>query len=268
MDFPGTVWVITGASSGIGRRTALDVAGEGARICVAARREDRLASLVDELGGSSRGHSYVVTDVSKKGDARALATHVKATYGRCDVLVNNAGFTAEQSFTGPKAVKPLEEIMATNFFGAVHCTAYFLPLLAESAPSHIVNVASMAGRLAFPNNSAYCASKFALVGWSESLHFELAEQNVHVSVVEPGFIPTEGFPQEAFVGDRWLKYALGSEAGVSTAIRDAVAGRKMERVTPRWYYLFQLPRVLAPFAYKRVMTRLGQSEIARRTTNR
>lgn len=267
MNYQGKVCVVTGASSGIGRRTALDLAQEGARVCVAARREERLGTLVEEMGGEAAGHSYVVTDVSKKKDAKALAGHVRTTYERCDVLVNNAGYSGEQPFEGPDSVRPLEAIMRTNFFGAVYCTAELLPLLLTSAPSNVVNVSSFAGRLAFPGSSAYCASKFALVGWSEALHFELAEKGVYMSVVEPGFIPTEGFPQEAFINDRFLKHVLGSDADVSAAIRNAIARRKMERVVPRWYGLLQVPRLVTPPLYRMAVSRLAKTNLARRTVS-
>jgi short-subunit dehydrogenase len=267
VDWQDKVCVVTGASSGIGRRTALDLAAEGARVCAAARREERLESLVAEMGGPAAGHSYVVTDVSKRKDAKALAAHVRATYDRCDVLVNNAGFSGEQPFEGPESIRALDAIMQTNFFGAVYCTAELLPLLHASTPSHVVNVSSVAGRLAFPGSSAYCASKFALVGWSEALYFELSAKDVYVSLIEPGFIPTEGFPQEAFLNDKFLRHVLGSDADVSAAIRNAVSRRKMERVVPRWYHLLQVPRLLAPPLYRMAVSRLAQTNLARRTVS-
>jgi NADP-dependent 3-hydroxy acid dehydrogenase YdfG len=97
-----TVWVITGASSGIGRRTALDVAAAGGTVCVAARREERLTSLVAEMGGS--GHSYHVTDVSDRAQVKALAAHVAEAHGRVDVLVNNAGVIGPSGFKGAEAI--------------------------------------------------------------------------------------------------------------------------------------------------------------------
>jgi short-subunit dehydrogenase len=265
VDFKDMVCVVTGASSGIGRRTALDLAADGARVCVAARREGRLKELVDEMGPG--GHSYVVTDVSKRDDVAGLAAHVASTYDRCDVLVNNAGYSGPGSFEGAESIANLTSVMETNFYGAAYCTAELLPLLLESTPSHVVNVASFAGKLAFPDASAYCASKFALVGWSEALHFELAPRGVHVSTIEPGFVPTEGFPQEQFKRDRFLRLALGSDAGVSRAIRHAIAHRKLERVVPRWYYLFQMPRLLTPRFYRFAVTRLARTELAKRAAS-
>ncbi len=256
MELRGKVCVVTGASSGIGRRTALDLAELGARVCVTARRRELLETLLDVMGGGDAGHSLVVTDVSVRKDVRALAAEVSERYGRLDVLVNNAGFSKERPLYEKGAVGDLEKVMKTNFNGAVYCTAELLPLLLASAPSHVVNVASMAGRLAMGGSPAYCASKFALVGWSEALHFQLESRGVRVSVVEPGLIPTEGFPQEPFKKDPLLKYALGSTKDVSGAIVHAIRKSKMERVVPRWYYLLQIPRLLAPPLYRVAQRRL------------
>jgi uncharacterized protein len=256
LDFTGKVCVVTGASSGIGRRTALDLAASGALVCAAARRVPELRSLVVEMGGEPSGHSCFPTDVSRREDVRALARHVGETYGRCDVLVNNAGFSRGGAFDSVDDIEDVTAMMATNFFGAVYCTGELLALLERSAPSHVVNVASVAGRLALAGSSGYCASKFALVGWSEAIHFELAEKGIAVSCVLPGPIPTEGFPQAALVGDRVMKHAFGSDADVSAAIRHAIARSKMERVVPRWYYALQFPKLMAPPLYRYIQQKV------------
>lgn len=255
MDYSDKVAVVTGASSGIGRRVALDLAGAGARVCVAARRQDRLVSLVDDMGGTDRAHSHVVTDVSDRSQVRALAAHVAATYGRCDILVNNAGISKERPFDGPAAVDDLEAVMRTNFLGAVWCTAELLELLLASAPSHVVNVASVAGRLA-AGAPAYTASKHALVGWSEALHFQLARKGVYVSSVEPGIVPTEGFPATAIESNPVLRLTTGTTEQVSRAIFDAIEKRKLQRVVPRWYYLLQIPALFVPPLYRFVQEKV------------
>ncbi|MGH2808784.1 MAG: SDR family NAD(P)-dependent oxidoreductase [Actinomycetota bacterium] len=260
----GQVWVITGASSGIGARTARDVAAGGAIVVAAARREERIAALVAGLPGE--GHSYRVTDVSDREQVRAVAEYVDATYGRCDVLLNNAGFLGAPGFGGERSasVDDVEAVMATNFFGAVYCTAEFLDLLKRSAPSHIVNVTSVAGRLAAPGQPAYTASKFALVGWTESLQPDLARKGIYLSSVEPGFIPTEGFPQKGMIDDPMMSRLLGTDAQVSDAIQDAVAHRKAQRVVPRWYYTLQVPRVVAPRLYRIAAEKLATARNPRR----
>jgi NADP-dependent 3-hydroxy acid dehydrogenase YdfG len=159
MDLYGKVCVVTGASSGIGRRTALDLARAGARVCVAARREERLTELVDEMGGPDKGHSYRVTDVSDRDQVSALAAHVGKRYERCDVLVNNAGIPGGAEFSAA-AVPDLTNVMNVNFYGAVYCTAELLDLLGASAPAHVVNVTSVAGRIATPCRAGITCSRF------------------------------------------------------------------------------------------------------------
>jgi short-subunit dehydrogenase len=129
-------------------------------------------------------------------------------------------------------------------------------LLERSAPANVVNVTSVAGRVAVGGLAAYCASKFALVGWSEALHPELARREIYVSSVEPGFIPTEGFPQVDMVNDPFMKHLLGTDAGVSAAVQDAVVNRKPTRVVPRWYYLTQVPKVLTPGLFRMAATKM------------
>jgi NAD(P)-dependent dehydrogenase (short-subunit alcohol dehydrogenase family) len=264
MTDAGRVCVVTGASSGIGHRTALDLAGEGARVVVAARRKDRLESLVEEMGGEAAGHSFHVTDVSQRDQVQALARHVEETYGRCDVLVNNAGRTGSGRFRGPESVANVEEVMAVNFFGAVYCTAELLPLLERSAPAFVVNVASVAGRVAPPGESAYCASKFALIGWSEGLEVELERRGVCISTIEPGFVPTEGFPHKDLQANPVMSRLIGSDEDVSRAIRHAISKRKHQRTVPRFYYLVQIPRVLAPGPYRFLRDKALQGVWSRR----
>ena len=257
------VCIVTGASSGLGRRTALDLAAEGHQVCVAARREERLTSLVEEMGGAAAGHTFHVTDVSDRAQVKKLAAHMRDTYGRCDVLVNNAGIPGRESFDAA-AVEKIQQVMDVNFYGAVFCTAELYDLLLASTPSHVINVTSVAGRIATPGFASYSASKFALVGWTESLQPELAKQGIYVTTVEPGFIPTEGFPQENLTGDPVLSRILGSEAQVSAAIRDAIAHRKPQRVVPRWYYLLQVPKLLAPPVYRFVLNKVMDSPVAKK----
>jgi short-subunit dehydrogenase len=260
----GEVWVITGASSGIGRRLATDVARRGAAVCAVARREALLTDLVDEMGGAERGHSWVCADVSRRAEMQRTVAHVAATYARCDVLVNCAGFSIDRPYDGPDAVADVERVLATNLLGTVYGTLEFVPLLEAAAPSSVVNLASMAGRMAIGANAAYIASKFAVVGWSEAVHYELRSKGICVSTVEPGLIPTEGFPQTAYAANAVARRTLlGTTKGVSNAIQDAVDGRKLQRVVPRWYYLMQLPRVLTPPLFRAAQARMAAYRAAR-----
>ena len=254
MDLQGKVCVVTGASSGIGKHTALDLAKDGAIVCLVARREEKLAEVLAELPG--QGHTLFVCDVSERAQVAKLAEHVRTNYGRLDVLINNAGFSRGRDFRGRDSVEDVEMMMATNFLGAVYCSAELLDLLEASRPSQIVNVASIAGRLAFGNASGYCASKFALVGWTEGAAYDLEPRGVRLSLVEPGPIPTDGFSQEALVEHPILKYSLGSAKDVSAAIRDVITGDKRERIVPRGYWLAQFPRLVTPWLHRAVVRKM------------
>ncbi|MGH2774237.1 MAG: SDR family NAD(P)-dependent oxidoreductase [Actinomycetota bacterium] len=265
MQLSGSVCVVTGASSGIGRRTALDLARKGARVCVVARRHELLDEVLADLGGSDGGHTLFVCDVSDRAQVSKLAEHVSATYARCDVLVNNAGYSDDGTFDGPDDIERLERVMAVNFYGIVYCTGELLPLIVRSAPSSIVNVSSVAGRLALGGNASYSASKFAVNGFSESLHIDLAGRDVCVSLIEPGFIPTEGFPHDDLQKDSLMQHTLGTVEDVSTAIIDAIENRKMERFVPRWYHLLQLPRVLLPPLHRWASLKLNEVRSRRKS---
>ena len=222
-------------------------------MCAAARREERLKALVEELPGE--GHSYRATDVSDRDQVAALARFVADTYGRCDVLINNAGVSSSARFDAPEAVDEFERVMRTNVLGAIWLTADLLELLIASAPSHVVNVASIAGRVA-TGSPAYSSSKFALVGWSESIHFQLAPKGVHVSSVEPGIIPTEGFPATAIESHPILRVTTGTVEQVSRAVFDAIEHRKLQRAVPRWYYLLMVARYVSPAIYRFVLRKV------------
>ena len=185
-----TVAVVTGASSGIGEATARLLAREhGAKLVLVARREDRLRALAD-----GAGRPFCACDLTEDGAPGRIRAHVEERHGRLDLLVNNAGAAWRAKFAdgGWENVKRHMEV---NFDAVVRLTEALLPLLRSSAPSAIVNVSSTAGRVARPGSGAYSASKFALAGWSDALAGEEAPHGVHVGLVLPGFISTEGFPQ-------------------------------------------------------------------------
>ena len=190
----GLVCVVTGASSGIGREACRQFAARGATVIAVARREERLAALVDELG--SPRHSYVVCDVSDLGQVRAMAAAVGERTGHVDLLLNNAGVRSSGSLTKTTS-EGMERVIRTNLLGSIWVTKELLALL-EAAPRTdrtpvIVNLASMAGRLPTPKASDYAASKFGLVGFTESLWHDVAPRGIRVMMVNPGLIETEGF---------------------------------------------------------------------------
>jgi short-subunit dehydrogenase len=242
--------LITGASSGIGEATARRVAREpGARLVLVARRADRLEALAAQLGGDALTLAEDLTD--PEAGVR-IAAAVRERFGRLDLLVNNAGAGWRGAFADV-GTENLRKTLELNLFAQAQLTEALLPLLRESAPSAIVNVASTAGRVARPGSGGYSASKFAFIGWSDALHLEEKPHGVHVGIVNPGFVITEGFPQNELMESRGTRWMVSTPEKVAEAVMDAGPGGKAERYVPRGYGLAAAARVLAPRAVRRVL---------------
>jgi short-subunit dehydrogenase len=242
--------LITGASSGIGAATARRLAREpGMRLVLVARREDRLRALADELGDTS----VIAVDLLEDDAPARIARQVEDEHGRLDLLVNNAGAAWRGNF-GDVGWENVRRHMELNFDATVRLTEALLPLLRRSAPSSIVNVASTAGRVARGNSGAYSASKFALVGWTDALHVEEREHGVHVGMVLPGFVSTEGFPQAELRERRLTRWMVSSPERVADAIVDTGPGGVPERYVPRPYWLAAAMRTFAPRLVRRALS--------------
>jgi uncharacterized protein len=241
------VAVITGASSGIGEATARRLAREdGWELVLVARREERLRALADAIGGAT----VLAIDLLDDDAPQRVADAVEAEHGRLDLLVNNAGAAWRGRFADG-GWDNVRRHMELNFDAQVRLTEALLPLLRRSAPSAIVNVSSVAGRVGRANSGAYSASKFALAGWSESLHLEEREHGVHVGLVLPGFVSTEGFPQQELRDRALTRWIVSTPDKVAEAIMEAGPGGKAERYVPRPYRIIPLARALAPGLVRR-----------------
>ena len=183
-DFADKVVIITGASTGIGRATAIAFAQAGARVTLAARSADALARLADELGGPERALA-IPTDVSDPAQCQRLIDETVAHFGGVDILVNNAGMVVSGLF---EALLPgdMERQFAVNLFGAMHCTRAALPHL-KTRRGVIINISSVAGLIGTPTASAYSASKAAMNAWSRALWVEMKPFGVGVVTVCPYF---------------------------------------------------------------------------------
>ena len=238
--------VVTGASSGIGEATARKLAADGWRVLIVARREERLKALAREL----RDATWVAADLTDDDAPRRVAEKAESQLGRLDLLVNNAGGNRTRGEFAELGYDYVREVMDLNFDAQLRLTEALLPLLRRSAPSAIVNVSSIAGRVARPKVGAYHASKFALTGWSESLHLEEKRHGVHVGTVFPGFVKTEGFPQDQLTGKALTRWLVSTPEKVADAIVEAAEG-KPEISVPRMYGLLPRIRAFAPSLIRR-----------------
>jgi short-subunit dehydrogenase len=245
MRLDGAVVVVTGASSGFGELTARRFALAGSSVVLAARRIDRLRAIASELERAGGTATAIACDVASPSDIEALAAAVRDRFGRCDVLVNNAGVPGGGRFEDLTR-EQIDHVMTVNALGVMRCTRAFLPMMLERGRGHIVNVASLAGRFAAPGSSVYSASKHAVVAFSEALSYELAPRGILVTSVNPGFARTEGFPMTG------MPRALVMDPDrVARVIVDVVReGRGPEVDVPRGVGVVEAFRILTPRLYR------------------
>ena len=216
---------------------------------VVARRADRLEGLTRELGNARAVPADLTED-----DAPARLRDAVDEEGALHLLVNNAGSSWRAAFGDPEkgGYENVRRTMELNLAAPMRLTEALLPILRQSAPSSIVNVSSTAGRVALPKGGAYAASKFALAGWSEALYFEERRNRLHVGLVLPGFIATEGFPQEQLTKSARTRWMVSKPERVAKAILDAGPGGKVERYVPRAYGLVPILRAGLPGLWRRI----------------
>ena len=228
----GKIVLITGASSGIGRSAALDFAQRQVKaIILVARNKERLAEVSSELSGKCESMNFGC-DVSSKSEVKHMARDVLSVYDSVDILVNNAGIgilgkVADQS------IEEIESVTSTNYFGMIYCTKAFLTSMLRKKSGHIINVASLAASFGLPGLAAYCGSKFAMLGFSESLQHELHGTGVRVTVVSPIGVKTNFFHHQSF-GNRFKskeRFYLNPPT-VSGAIIKASTSNRLEIVVP------------------------------------
>lgn len=188
-EIQNKVVIITGASSGLGEATAKRLAASGAKLMLAARREDRLKELVAAIASSGGTATYLVTDVTDRAQVEALAKETLNTYGRIDVLVNNAGLMPLSPLDQIK-VEEWDKMIDVNIKGVLYGIAAVLPMMRQQKSGHIINVSSVAGHKVFPGAAVYCATKFAVRAISEGLRLE-SNGEIRSTNISPGAVATE-----------------------------------------------------------------------------
>jgi short-subunit dehydrogenase len=245
-SYNGKTAVITGASSGIGRLLALRFAREGARVALVARRETELEELARDIAAAGGSALVLPCDVADRAAVFAAAARAQEALGAVDILVNNAGYGHHRRFL-EWDVDDMERMLRVNFLGSLYWTKALLPHMVGRRAGWIVFMASVAGKLGVPEESAYAASKFAMVGLAEALSFEVEDAGVHVLTVCPGAINTPFFDAEALarmpaVSKRMM---IEPERVVDAVIAGLARGRH-EITVPRFIAVGYLVRALAP----------------------
>jgi short-subunit dehydrogenase len=188
--FRDQVVIITGASAGIGRAMAIQLARQGSKVAIAARRADPLEEVAAACRASGADVFTVPTDVRNEAQCKDLVDKTTSAFGRLDMLVNNAGLAASALFDDYHDLTLFRHTMDVNLYGAIYCSYYALPYLKERH-GRILAISSLGGKTAIPYNTPYCASKYGLHGFCDSLRMELKQHGVSITVVCPWWVATE-----------------------------------------------------------------------------
>ena len=194
-EIESKVVIITGASSGVGEATARRLGASGAKLMLAARREERLKDLVAAIEKTGGTVAYRVTDVADRAQVLALAEATLETYGRIDVLVNNAGLIPGSPLNQIK-VDEWDQMIDVNIKGVLYGIAAVLPTMRQQKSGHVINLSSIAGHKVFPGAAVYCATKHAVRVISEGLRLE-SNGEIRSTIISPGAVATEGLLRQS-----------------------------------------------------------------------
>jgi len=252
MRIQGAVALVTGASSGIGRATALALATRGATVLLHGRDHAALAQLADRTGGT-----VLIEDLAEPGAGRRLADRTMAAAGRVDVVIANAGAGFAGEFSTMDEELP-RRLIAANLGAPVELTRAVLPAMLERDRGSIILVTSIAGRTGVAGEAVYAATKAGLDAFAESLRLELSGTGVHVGVLVPGVVATEFFARRGRPYGRDRPRPQTADAAAGAVVRLIETGRA-ETYLPRWLRLPVAVRSVVPGLYRRLAARFGGS---------
>ena len=268
--FEGKIVLVTGASSGIGRQVSLDFSGHGAQsIILVARSRSNLEDLEKTISRKFNIKTIIYPcDVSKKSEVEQMGREILDKCGHVDILVNNAGFGVYGKVQN-QSIEQIESVTFTNYLGVVYCTKVFLDSMIARKSGHIVNLASVAASFGVAGLSAYCASKYAVLGFSESLSQELHGTGVGLTVVSPMGVKTNFFNNSSFGGR--IPYYNGfmlKTNTVSNAVLAAANSHRLEIIVPFYmragvWLKHTIPFLINPmigFLFRRELSRSRMGE--------
>ena len=243
------VAVVTGGSSGIGAAVARKLKERGWSCVLIARGEERLRTVAEELDTE-----WERCDVGDRSEVERVAAAIRERHPELGLLVNGAGVRGRGGFlrADPEVI---ENVTHTNYLGGAWCLRAFLPALEAAAPSHVVNVVSVAGTVATGSSGPYTASKHAQLAFSRTIQAELRPRRIHVHTVLPGFVETPGFPQRARFSSRLWHAVVIEPEQVAERIVSAVERDRAEIFVPRYYRVATLAQALVPGLVARVAKR-------------
>jgi short-subunit dehydrogenase len=254
-SYRGLTALVTGASSGIGRLLALRLAREGAHVALVARREDQLREVADEISAAGGEAVVLPCDVADREQVFAAAQQAVDHFGAIDLLVNNAGYGHHRRFLDWD-IEDMERMMRVNYLGTLYWTKALLPQMVERKRGWLIFMASVGGKIGVPEESAYAASKFAVVGLAEALSLEVEDSGVHILTVCPGTFRTDFFDDEALARMPPVSQRNMQEPEVLVdAVIDALATGKREITVPKRFAAAYAVRAIAPGFMRRNVKR-------------
>lgn len=246
--------VITGASSGLGRCIAFEVAKRGAIPILIARRQDKLELISKEIKELYQIHSHIFSlDITNEDDVKIVFDQIYEAVDNVDILINNAGFGIFKTFEDA-SIDEVKSMFDVNVFGLVSCTKQVINRMRVRNAGQIINIASIAGKIATPKSSAYAASKHAVLGFTNALRMELQKTNVQVTAINPGPIRTEFFDIADVSGNyvKNISNIMLDPNVVAKRIVDVVGTNKREVNLPKWMGLGPIIYTLFPRLFEKL----------------